>query len=105
MGSKDCGTTWEGAQKWSYEMRFDSEYTFIVSGSLHEFSESRSEPPASFGEDFVYVNAALPEYLGGPAQKNRWATLSLKWNSEASGPTRDMLLAVMEGAASIDTNV
>jgi hypothetical protein len=37
---EDFGTTWEGAKKWSYEMKFDSELSYIVSESVQEDSEA-----------------------------------------------------------------
>lgn len=70
----DYGTTWRNCQRWIYEIRFDEQYTFIVSG--HVDGEERTMATSSavdftitttrmsvYGENLLYVNAALDEYI------------------------------------------
>jgi hypothetical protein len=79
---EDYGTTWKGKEKWSYEMKFDSSYMFIVSGtckmfyktSLLDGEEEEEEEEQQqqeeedvedvedvevhqFGVDLIYINA------------------------------------------------
>jgi hypothetical protein len=54
------GTTWQGCKKWIYEMKFDSEYTCILSGVVKSISTGNQEQEMStFGMDLVYINAAV----------------------------------------------
>ena len=80
---QDCGTTYRGAVRWEYEMRFDAEFLCVVAGIAHQVCESEEEDfdddvdinveeekePAGpvmvvrelarFGHSWVYRNAAL----------------------------------------------
>ena len=52
---QDYGTTWMSEPKWSYEIKFDAKFMFVQSGTV-----SRSMGEAhQFGQDLVYINAAL----------------------------------------------
>jgi hypothetical protein len=57
---EEYGTTWQGCSKWIYEMKFDSEYTCILSGVVKSISNGNQEQEMSkFGMDLVYINAAV----------------------------------------------
>ena len=58
---RDHGVSWQGCIRWIYEMKFDSEYTCILSGKVETISQGGVEPRemSSFGFDLVYVNAAI----------------------------------------------
>jgi hypothetical protein len=57
---EEYGTTWQGCSKWNYEMKFDSEYTCILSGVVKSISNGTEEQEmSSFGIDLVYINAAV----------------------------------------------
>jgi hypothetical protein len=60
---EDCGTTWQGFGKWKYQMRFDSSYTFIASGTVESIIGEDGDPRemSNFGDDLVYINAAVDE--------------------------------------------
>lgn len=61
---QDHGTTWQGCSKWIYEMKFDSEYTCIISGgvkSIHFGNDLDEVDMSTFGADLVYINAAIME--------------------------------------------
>jgi hypothetical protein len=62
---EDYGTTWQGCRKWMYEMKFDSTYSFIVSGSVRTIMEFSSVPQemSNFADDLVYINAAIADCL------------------------------------------
>lgn len=62
---EDYGTTWQGFQKWKYEIKFDSYYTLITSGTVKSFFCDSEEPRemASFEQDLNYINAAIGERL------------------------------------------
>lgn len=59
------GTTWQGCRKWIYNIKFDSQYTCIVSGGvksvLHGHDEDDAQDMCTFGVDLVYINAAILE--------------------------------------------
>jgi acetylornithine deacetylase/succinyl-diaminopimelate desuccinylase-like protein len=61
---QEYGTTWLGFRKWIYEMRFDSNYTYIA-GTVHSLLVGSDEPHESFtyGNNLVYMNAAVDEYF------------------------------------------
>ena len=61
---QEYGTTWQGCSKWIYEMKFDSEYTCIVSGGVKSILHGNNDDEqdmSSFGVDLVYINAAIME--------------------------------------------
>lgn len=62
---QDYGTTWQGFRTWMYQMKFDSNYTYIVSGTVHSLLVGTDEPheTSTFGHDLVYMNAAVDEYF------------------------------------------
>ena len=91
---EDYGTTWQGNRKWSYEMKFDSNFTFIVSGTVLMFTEDSEEhhETHAFGQDLVYINACTKEYVAS-AQPD--LDLLSRWEYEgASERTLHLLLAV-----------
>ena len=59
---EDYNTTWMGESMWHYEIKFDPKFIFILSGTC---TRSNSEEPHQFGQDLVYVNAALESVLRG----------------------------------------
>jgi hypothetical protein len=69
---QDYGTTWQGFKKWIYEMKFDSKFTFIASGSVHSILKDSEElhEMSSFGQDLIYINAAIDEHFRGLAMAN-----------------------------------
>jgi hypothetical protein len=69
---QDYGTTWQGFRKWIYEMKFDSKYTFIVSGKVLSILSDSDEPHemSTFGNDLVYINAAVDERFRGLVENN-----------------------------------
>jgi hypothetical protein len=58
-------TTWQGCSKWMYNIKFDSQYTCVVSGGvksiLHGHDEDDAQDMSTFGVDLVYINAAILE--------------------------------------------
>ena len=78
---EDYGTTWKGKEKWSYEMKFDSSYMFIVSGTCKMFykksllldgeeeqeeqQEQQEVEVHQFGVDLVYINACRNGWIRG----------------------------------------
>jgi Zinc finger, C3HC4 type (RING finger) len=57
---KDYGTTWQGSQRWEYEMVFDTQFTCILSGSVHSTTASDTrEDMSHYGSTLIYVNAAI----------------------------------------------
>lgn len=60
---QDYETTWQGCSKWIYEMKFDSEFTCIVSGSVKSvlLHHGEAQEMSSYGSDLVYINAAIQE--------------------------------------------
>jgi hypothetical protein len=62
------GTTWQHMKRWDYVMRFDSEFTCIVVGNVTSYGVDDDDNDegrefSRFGENLVYVNAALSEYF------------------------------------------
>ncbi|CAB9514460.1 expressed unknown protein [Seminavis robusta] len=56
----DYGTTWQNHKRWEYEMQFDSQFTCIVSGTVHCITESDERREMStFGTSLVYINAGI----------------------------------------------
>lgn len=63
---QEYGTTWQGCSKWMYTIKFDSEYTCIVSGkvkSVFHGNNDDEQDMSTFGVDLVYINAAITEYF------------------------------------------
>lgn len=61
---QDYNTTWQGCSKWIYEMKFDSEYTCILSGGVKSIllhANNEEQDMSTFGVDLVYINAAIVE--------------------------------------------
>jgi hypothetical protein len=90
---EDYGTTWMGEDKWHYEIKFDPKFMFILSGTC---TRSNSEDPHKFGQDLVYVNAALESILRDIRETvsttGQYLDVVRKWRQDgASGPTLDML--------------
>jgi RING-type zinc-finger len=57
---QDYGTTWQGNQRWEYEMIFDTQFTCILSGTVHSITQSGSrEEMSQYGSALVYVNAGI----------------------------------------------
>jgi hypothetical protein len=56
-------TSWNGSEAWNYEMTFDTEFTCIVSGTVHSVSHGQSVELSEYGQSLVYVNAALKQYV------------------------------------------
>jgi hypothetical protein len=62
------GTTWQRMKRWDYVMRFDSDFTCIVGGNVTSYgvdddNSDEGREFSRFGENLVYVNAALGEYF------------------------------------------
>ena len=59
----DFQTSWQGFQKWKYDMKFDSNFTFIASGTVLSIMEENGDTRemSTFGDDLVYINAAVDE--------------------------------------------
>jgi len=60
---QDCGTTYRGAVRWEYEMRFDAEFLCVASGIAHQVCESEEE---DFDDDVDNVNVEEEKELAGP---------------------------------------
>ena len=52
-------TTWNGSEEWQYEMKFDSEFICILSGTVHSINRGQSIELSEYGSSLVYINAAL----------------------------------------------
>jgi hypothetical protein len=107
---EDYGTTWQGQRKWSYEMKFDSSFIFILSGTVFSFLKNSEAPHDShiFGQDLVYINASTKDYLAGvlddSSKPREWHDVCSQWQAEqASERNLQMLLAIFRGRA-IDMN-
>lgn len=90
---EDYNTTWMGENKWQYEIRFDTKFMFVLSGTC---TRSNSAEPHQFGQDLVYVNAALESVLQDIRETvtttGKYLDVVRKWRKDgASGPTLDML--------------
>jgi len=61
----DYQTTWQGCRRWDYEMTFDSQFTFIIAGTVraHYVHEEELNDMSTFGLDLIYINAAFPSKL------------------------------------------
>ena len=98
---EDYNTTWMGEDKWYYEMKFDPKFMFIVSGTCTRSNSSEHQ----FGQDLVYVNAALESVLREIRKvttTGRYLDVVRSWRQDgASGPTLNMLgeisMAVLDG--------
>ena len=63
---QEYGTTWQGCSKWMYTIKFDTEYTCILSGevkSIFHGNEEDEQDMSTFGVDLVYINAAITQYF------------------------------------------
>jgi len=61
---QEFGTTWQGCSKWIYEIKFDTEYTCVISGgvkSVFHGNDDDEQDMSTFGVDLVYINAAIME--------------------------------------------
>jgi hypothetical protein len=59
---QDFGTTWQNHERCEYEMRFDSQFTCIASGTVHCTSATcEREFTSQYGTDLVYINAGIVE--------------------------------------------
>ena len=56
----DYKTTWNGMKQWDYEMRFDSNWVCIKSGSVRAIplDITAAKSISVFGKDLIYINAA-----------------------------------------------
>ena len=72
-------------------MHFDSSYFCILRGTC----SSTTRPPHQFGEDLVYVNAAIEDALR--SHPNGYGNLQYQWRQDAtlSDTNRHMLRAVL----------
>lgn len=90
---EEYNTTWMSEDKWHYEIKFDPKFMFIKTGTC---TRSNSEEPHQFGQDLVYVNAALESVLGGIRETvsttGEYLDVVRKWRQDgASGRTLEML--------------
>lgn len=57
---QEFGTTWQGAKKWIYEIRFDSEFTCVLSGKVSSIvQDDQVQEMSCFGDDLIYINAGI----------------------------------------------
>lgn len=63
---QDYGTTWTGDSKWSYEIKFDPLFRFVISGTC----TMANREPHQFGKDLVYINAALETVFAEALESN-----------------------------------
>jgi hypothetical protein len=115
---EEYGTTWQGCRKWIYEMKFDSEYTCILSGVVKSISNGNQEQEMStFGRDLVYINAAVMDKFQSPLDhdSDQYLRISggvrvrLAWEG-ASDQTLAMMFRVLlppqqPGSIQIDFNL
>ena len=62
LWQQDFGTSWQGMIRWEYEVHFEENFMCIVGGSVTSFDVHTPDIPRElchYGEDLVYVNAAL----------------------------------------------
>lgn len=90
---EEYNTTWMGEDMWHYEIKFDPKFIFILSGTC---TRSNSEEPHQFGQDLVYVNAALESVLQGIRETGsttgEYLNVLRKWKQDgASDKTLHML--------------
>ena len=46
---------------WDYEMKFDTDFTCILSGMVCSFHDGQATELSEYGESLLYVNAALKQ--------------------------------------------
>jgi Zinc finger, C3HC4 type (RING finger) len=66
---QDYNTTWQGASRWDYEMKFDTAYLCIISGTVHSVVIDEDVDKStvnetiikmsSYGTELDYINAGL----------------------------------------------
>jgi hypothetical protein len=61
---QDYNTTWQGASRWDFEMKFDTAYMCILSGTVnkiitHDDGQETSDEMLSYGARLMYINAGL----------------------------------------------
>jgi len=56
-------TTWNGSETWDYQMKFDTEFTCILSGTVYSMHNGQSTELSEYGQSLIYVNAALKQAL------------------------------------------
>ena len=69
----DYQTTWNGCSRWDYEMKFDTKFACILSGTVHSISmnhdnENSSETEviskmSTFGVDLNYINPGVSDSM------------------------------------------
>jgi hypothetical protein len=70
-----CGTTWNGATRWTYDIRFDCKFQCVVGGAVRSFEpddidEDNAMIMSEFGTDLVYINAAV--YSGNDTTRHQF---------------------------------
>ena len=88
---EEYGTTWQNESKWSYEIGFDSSFLFIVSGTCSR----RTGTPHRFGEDLVYINAAIEETIQSSQGDVNDLLLQWRQGNTLSSKTTFMLKRVL----------
>jgi hypothetical protein len=68
---EDYGTTWLNHERCEYEMRFDSQFTCIASGTVHcTAATTERELLLKYGTDLVYINAGIVDAFGKLMEEN-----------------------------------
>merc|ERR1711862_910719 len=96
----DFGTTWLNESEWCYTITFDDTYSFVVSG----FVESDTRSPQRFGQDLVYINAAIEGKLQQwkeDANSSTGAYLDILRNWRTSGASTSTLQMLGEVAVAV----
>jgi hypothetical protein len=94
---EDFGTSWQGMVQWDYEMHFDAQYTCIISGHVHAYSQQNpyaAQEFSRYGESLVYTNAALYEVF-----RNSSSDLTRTTHS-TSNVTNDLLVSSQDASLS-----
>ena len=83
--------SWQNESKWSYEIHFHSSFLSIVSGTCSR----RTGPPHRFGEDLVYINAAIEETIQSSQGDANDLLLQWRQGNTLSSKTTFMLKRVL----------
>mmetsp|Transcript_6253 Transcript_6253/g.15567 ORF Transcript_6253/g.15567 Transcript_6253/m.15567 type:complete len:586 (+) Transcript_6253:180-1937(+) len=89
---QDYGTTWMNESKWSYRIVFDPTFMFVVSGTCTRSMGA----PHQFGNDLIYINAALEiplrETLQTTQSTGEYLNVMRRWRDDnASSGTLEMM--------------
>lgn len=106
-------TTWDGAERWVYEMIFSKEFTCIESGKVEKFRPSMVVPfdVAVFGRDLFYLRWLPPaskprepdlpvsqwEERLIPVDRLRYSQDSCRWTFSDGRPILTMFNAIKDG--------